>query len=304
MPAPAELAHHLGPFELEAAWQMTSTDSRFGGFSALLPQPGGRLMAISDRVFYLVFTPPAVPGAVDVRDARFGRVRLLHDDDKDTESATEDPISGTIWIGHEGSNAISRHDPAMRTVAEVHPPAMHDWPRNTGAEAMVRMADGRFIVLAEGFTGWFESRRHPAVLFPRDPLKRDKPTLFQFAGVPEFSITDMAQLPDGRVLILMRRLLWPLPLRFGGRIMIADPAAIRPGGIWRGIEVARLTSSLPVDNFEGLAIEPRADGRVTVWLISDDNRAATQRTLLWKLAVDPRRLPWTDGADARKKARN
>jgi len=304
MPGRAELARHLGPFELEAAWQITSPDSRFGGFSSLLPQPGGRLMAISDRAVFLVFTPPSVSSAAEAHDANITRIPLLHDDDSDTESATEDPVSGTIWIGHEDSNAISRHDPAMHGVVEVRPSAMRDWPRNTGPEAMVRLADGRFIVLDEGFTGWFESRRHPAVLFPRDPLKRDKPMLFQFVGVPQFSITDMAQLPDGRVLILMRRLLWPLPLRFGGRIMIADPAEIRPGGVWRGIEVARLTSSLPVDNFEGLAIEPRPDGRVTVWLISDDDRAATQRTLLWKLAVDPRRLPWADGTDTRKKARN
>ena len=72
--------------------------------------------------------------------------------------------------------------------------------------------------------------------------------------------------------------------------MIADPAAIRPGEVWQGIEVAKLSSSLPVDNFEGMAIVPREDGRVTVWLISDDNHASTQRTLLWKLVVDPKRL--------------
>ena len=115
--------------------------------------------------------------------------------------------------------------------------------------------------------------------------------MFTFAGSREFSPTDMAQLPDGRVLILMRRLVWPFPLRFACRIVIADPAAIRAGAVWQGTEVAKLSSSLPVDNFEGLAIEPRGGGRVTVWLISDDNHAATQRTLLWKLAVDPARLP-------------
>jgi hypothetical protein len=40
-----------------------------------------------------------------------------------------------------------------------------------------------------------------------------------------------------------------------------------------------------------MAVTPRADGRLTVWLISDDNQTQLQRTLLWKLVVDPADLP-------------
>jgi hypothetical protein len=39
-----------------------------------------------------------------------------------------------------------------------------------------------------------------------------------------------------------------------------------------------------VDNFEGLAAVPRADGGFRFYLLSDDNASATQRTLL--LAFD------------------
>lgn len=306
LPPRAELAHHLGAFELEGAWRMTSAYSEFGGYSALVPLPDGRLIAIADNGRRFVFAPPGARAAAVVSGEalpwrlRGGRQRR---GDRDTEAATRDPATGTIWVAREGSNSIARVDPAIRGYVSTRPAAMRDWPGNGGPEAMVRLADGRFIVLAEAATSLVEPRLHPAVLFPRDPLLKDRSVRFSFAGAPQFSTTDMAQLPDGRVLILMRRLLWPLPLRFAGRILIADPAAIRPGAVWQSVEVAKLTSTLPVDNFEGMAIEPRQDGRVTVWLISDDNHAATQRTLLWKLVVDPRRLPWASAADKQKGAR-
>jgi hypothetical protein len=289
LPPKAELARHLAAFALEDAWVMTSPNSQFGGYSALLPEAGGRLLAIDDDAHRLLFAPPGAASAVP----EFGEVFVgprHRRRDRDTESATQDPVTGMIWIGREDANAISRHDPAFRSYVSTRPRSMRHWGRNTGPEAMVRLPDGRFIVLEEGFAGPFETRLHNAVVFSRDPLLGGTARLFRFAGSREFSPTDMAQLPDGRVLILMRRLVWPFPLRFACRIMIADPAAIRPGEVWQGIEVAKLSSSLPVDNFEGMAIVPREDGRVTVWLISDDNHASTQRTLLWKLVVDPKRL--------------
>jgi hypothetical protein len=214
----------------------------------------------------------------------------------DAEAATRDPATGRIWIAWESRNRISRHRPDFGPARTVAPPAMRDWGLNSGPEAMVRLADGRFVVLREGFDGLLGDRRHRALLFAGDPVTAGPPESFTFVGPVGFSPTDVAQLPDGRVLILLRRLLWPIPARFAGRIVLADPRAIEAGAIWRGVVVAKLSSSLPVDNFEGLAIEPppdekMADGRVTVWLISDANSAATQRTLLWKLSVDPAELP-------------
>jgi len=289
LPAPAERKALLGAFELEHAWSLISDYSPFGGYSALLALPDAQLLAINDNGGFIRFSPPGGPqlparaGHVlsDIQGRKF---------DRDVEAATRDPATGTIWLAREYLNAISRHDPDFRTVVSVRPPAMRDWGSNAGPEAMVRLTDGRFVVLEEGFTGLLEWRQHGGLLFARDPVLGDPPVRFVFEGATGFSPTDMAQLPDGRVLILMRRLAWPLPMRFAGRIMIADPAEIRADGVWRARRVARLEAPLPVDNFEGMAIVPRADGKVTVWLISDKNAAATQRTLLWKLVVDPARL--------------
>jgi hypothetical protein len=146
-------------------------------------------------------------------------------------------------------------------------------------------------MLQEAFAGWNEEQLHPAVIFSGDPTRPGSLEHFTFSGPKRFSPVDMAQMPDGRVLVLMRRLVWPMPFRFAGRIALADPAEIRAGTVWHAREVAKLSSQLPVDNFEAIAIEPRSDGKLTVWLISDDNQAISQRTLLWKMALDPAQLP-------------
>jgi hypothetical protein len=47
---------------------------------------------------------------------------------------------------------------------------------------------------------------------------------------------------------------------------------------WR--ELQKLDEFTTVDNFEGIAAKEMPDGRVRLYLISDDNFSANQRTLL------------------------
>jgi len=96
-------------------------------------------------------------------------------------------------------------------------------------------------------------------------------------------------LPDGRVVILLR-IVDPLsPPFFEAMLVVADPADIAAGREWRWSKLADLEGSVPRDNYEGLAIVPDPSG-VTLWLISDDNYAHFQRTLLLQLhwRVPPR----------------
>lgn len=298
LPPQPELAAHLGPFRLEAAWEMVSPHSSFGGYSALLILPGRRFLAIGDRGRVLWFSPPGTPQVPTFNSALLPNP-AAYIMGTDSESATRDPVTGKIWVAYENSNGITRHARGLVLDKYDWPRAMRGWAGNSGPEAMVRLADGRFLVLAEGFAGWLESRRHNAVLFSGDPVAPPfRTTRWLFEGAERFSPTDAAQLPDGRVLVLMRRVAWPMPVRFAGRIVLLDPADIGPGTTVHAPVVAKLSSSLPVDNFEGIAIESRGDGKVTVWLISDDNGAVFQRSLLWKLVLDPADLP-----RAREKAR-
>lgn len=289
-PAPV-LAAHLGPFQLEHAWQMKLGSHLFGGYSALLPLPDGRMLAISDGGRFLTFVPPGGPAYTP----RLGTLLVAHRDDKrgvDAESAARDPKTGMIWLGMEFRNAIMRLGPDWTRNGVVAPKAMANWPSNSGPEAIARLQDGRFLVLAEGAREWLWPRTHDGLLFAGDPIDDSEAvTPFTLEGPTGFVPVDMVQIPDGRVLILMRTLIWPVPEIFAGRIAIGDPGQIRKDGTWRITELARLASTLPVDNFEGIAMVPRPDGRLTVWLISDDNQTQLQRTLLWKMVVDPADLP-------------
>lgn len=272
-----------GPLRLTGAWRLTSPNTDFSGWSALLVAQPGRLLAFSDRGHWLDMPQPGQGGAV--------RIAALFTDqeqfkaNRDIESATRDPASGLTWIALEGRNAIWRHGPDLKGQVLRQPPEMRDWPLNSGAEAMVRLADGRFVVLSEAASDW-GGRVHPALLFPGDPAQPVAAQGFTFEGPEGYRPVDMAQLPDGRVLVLMRRLRWPMPARFLIKLAIADPAEIAPGKVWRAREIADLDAGpLPTDNFEGLAVEPGKDGAAVVWLISDDNSAVTQQTLLWRLEL-------------------
>ncbi|WP_232332755.1 esterase-like activity of phytase family protein [Novosphingobium aquimarinum] len=288
LPTPAILRPHLGAFHLAGIWQLDSPVPRFGGYSALVPVNRRRMMAISDQGGRMLFN---LPGKGEP-NAKFGGSNRLFTKGRarDIESATFDPAHKVLLMGLEGANTIVSTDRRWRSAREVAPALISGWGKNSGAEAMTWLQDGRVVLLREAFAGYFDSDEHEAVMFDGNPVEGAKGHTFRFIGPARFAPTDMAQMPDGRVLILMRRLVWPMPQRFAGRLAIADPREIRPGGIWRARAVARLSSSLPVDNFEGMAILPQGKGRIAVWIISDDNKGALQRTLLWKLTVDPKDL--------------
>lgn len=288
LPPRPVLKANLGPFELAGVWRVDSPHADFGSFSALIRTGAGQFIAFSDKGHALRFSAPGM----DQRDTRITPIAMMDSlkATRDAEGGTYDQQTGRSWIAWETRNAISRLSPELEQEAIVRPRAMRDWGVNSGPETLLRLADGRFIALREGFNGRFETQRHKAVIFAGDPIESGEPEHFTFVGPARFAPTDAAQLSDGRVLILLRRLVWLMPFRFAGRIALAHPDDIRPDGTWEAHEVAKLTSGLPVDNFEGMAIEPGPGSNATVWLISDDNDAATQSTLLWKLVVDPAEL--------------
>lgn len=291
LPDPGHLTS-LGPFTLERAWQMSSTWTRFGSYSGLIAYSDQRLLAVSDFGNYLEFSPPDTRGPAPKGGGAFAHP-LAFKELRDYEAATMDPATGTIWIATEYANAIQRFAPEWQLNGTFKPHAMRDWPSNTGPEALTRLHDGRFIVVREGTggdqaPGAMPDGGHQAILFARDPIEGMRGALlFTLEGPRHFSAVDMATMPDGRVLVLFRKLIWPMPQRFAARIAIGDPGEIRQGQPWKLRTLARINSTLPVDNFEGLAIAPRKDGTLTIWLISDDNRSNFQKTLLWKLRLDP-----------------
>jgi hypothetical protein len=262
------------------AWQLTSSNRLFGGYSALLAPSADTLIAYSDDSTVLRFAVPGASGGGPLLMARLA-VGGKWKGDRDLESATADPATGRRWFGFEENNRIERFDPGVRKPREVFPPAMADWPANGGPESLARLRDGRFIVLRE-VPDWLSSGERPGLLFPSDPIDGARPVEFGFRPPIGYDPSDMAALPDGRVLILLRSLNLPLPPLFRTKLLIADPREIAAGKPWPWQELATFHGAVPRDNYEGLAVVPDATG-VTLWLISDDNKAPYQRTLLLRL---------------------
>jgi hypothetical protein len=275
---------HAGETEIVGAWWVTSPYPGFGSFSALVSLGGDRLLAASDAGRMFAFSAPGAAQAPPRMDFFAGRSepnKFL----VDIEALTRNPRSGQIWAAYEGANSIERFGAGFRSTGLVRPAAMRGWPGNTGPETLLRLADGRFLVISEAHASW-RGGPFTALLFPGDPVDGAEPVEFRFEGIGRLRPVDAAQLPDGRVLVLLRSF-HVFPPGFENRIVVADPAEIAAGRVWRGREIAAIGAPLPSDNFEGLAITPAADGKIDLWLISDDNFSVIQRTLVLQLRWEP-----------------
>lgn len=270
-----------GEVTVEGLWDLSSPNSHFGSYSGLVAISENELLSVGDAGGWLRFAPPGTNGS-EPQFGTLGRARLRRKSSVDAEAVEYDPETKRAWVAYEVSNSIERSSLDFTDTAKVKPAAMKNWPIASGPESMVRLPDGRFIVIGEGSPDWLRDG-YPALMFDGDPL--DDPEVMRFGFEPPegYRATDMAALPDGRVLILMRKIEGVIPPAFSTQIAIADPAEIAAGEAWQARTIATFGTDLPHDNFEGLAAIPREDGSFTLWMISDDNGAALQETLLYKL---------------------
>jgi hypothetical protein len=268
--------------------QLKSRARAFGGFSAMRVE-GDRFTLLSDGGHVVRFT----------MDADFGVSRISFGElfdgpgtgwqksDRDSESLTWDPATGQNWVGFEQSNTIWRYDRNGKAEARLAPLSMIRWHSNGGPEAMTRLKSGHFIVISETTSprGDREETRREAVLFRGDPTHPRTPTVsFAYRPPAGYDPTDMAELPDGRLLILNRRLNLSSAL-FTAKLVIVDPVLIKAGTVLEGREIAAFAPPLLRDNMEALAVT-QEQGATIIWIASDDNRAWFEKSLLFKFRLD------------------
>ncbi len=279
------LGRRIGALEVQGGWELASRHAYFGSYSGLLALPEGGFLAASDRGKAMRFAfANGTPARFVLGNFGSGNA----DADKtavDIEALAQDPATGRIWAAYELRNMVERRERDLSRPRRVFPQAMAGWSGNKGPEAMTRLADGRFLMLGEGRAGWL-GEEFPGLMWPADPVEGREPLAFTFRAPEDFRPTDMAGLPDGRVLILVRRVVLGLPPHFEVRLLVADPASIAAGRSWRGTELARFAPPFPTDNYEGIAVDPGAGFPVTLTMISDDNEVRYQRTLLLRLRWD------------------
>lgn len=276
---------NVGALIFRGAWELRSDNNDFGGISALLALPGGRFMGVSDAGALIGFgltrnnridrpfiagLPGAVGPGVDYGD-------------RDSESLAFDPATRRFWVSYEGKHAVRRFSPSfVRIDGKITTVEMKKWGSNSGGEALIRLADGRFILFSEGkdrADGSYE-----ALFFSGDPVEPGtRHFTFGYRPPAGYKPTDAAMLPDGRLLLLTRRIAFPDG--FSAKLVVLNPSQIKKDEAIQGRVIAVLAAPLLVDNMEGIAITQEED-RTIIWMISDNNFNIWQRTILMKFALN------------------
>jgi len=274
----------LGALTYLGGLALTSSDPAFGGFSAMRVT-GDRFTLLSDGGNLVAFS---MEGDLRPRDVRFadlpgpgtGAIKRH----RDSESMTWDSRTGRVWVGFENSNMIWRYDASLtRVERRIRPAAMADWSIAGGAEAMVRLRSGQFLVISETARPKGMPDARIVLRFASDPTEGARPERLAYLPPANYDPTDMAELPDGRLLVLNRRL--SLSGLFTARLELVDMRGVRAGTAVRGVELARFERPVQHDNFEALAIT-REGADTIVWVASDDNGEFWEQSLLLKFRLD------------------
>ena len=254
------------------------TDS-FGGLSGMEVDPDGALIAVSDAGDLLrarVVLDPAgrLAGVEDATLARLideNGVAFQNKIDADAEGLSR--TDGGFAISFEQDHRVLVYADAGGAPKRLPAPYVHLAP-NAGVEALAYWRDPasgapRLVMGAERGDAWscdLEGGDCRQILV----AKRDNPG----SG---FKLTELDALPDGRLVALYRSAGLLTGLR--AAICVVTPGADRPV-----VELARLPGPITADNMEAISAVPRADGSIRLYVMSDDNFAGWQRTLL--LAFD------------------
>ena len=267
----------IGDFAYAGGLVLTSAEtSRLHGLSELRILAGDQLVAVSDEGDLLeAHLRRDKAGRLTGLDG--ARLSVLADLEGRPLSGKEEAdaeglavlASGDRLVSFERRHRVWRYPAAGGPAQEAPFPAV-EFPDNAGMEALAPYPssgpDAYLVGAEESGQTWICRVVGGCVSWEAVPLPRG------------FGLVSAAALPDGAIAYLLRA--WD-PLQ-GPRVSIVVRKDRR--------EIARLDLARPytVDNFEGLEAVAGPDGSIRFYLISDDNFAAVQRTLLlafdWKPA--------------------
>jgi hypothetical protein len=274
----------IGRLQFMAGFELRAAHEGWGGFSDLeLAADGAEIRAVSDMGFYLRL-PLAHDAAGRLLPPKQGDLaRLIGTDGKPMNGkrgADAEAMArlgdGALVIAFEQRHRLLRYPPGRwptEARPEMLPPpdGLSRLPANGGIEAMVALPQNRLLAFAEdpldGDTD--------GVAWLRDSAGWHR---LKVARSLLFRPTAAALLPNGDVLLVERR--FTLIGGVAARLSRLPAGAIRPGGLLVPASLAELASPLTVDNFEGVALGRSGRGETIVYLMSDDNTNALQRTLL------------------------
>jgi len=283
----------VGPLEFLAGYELSSESEHWGGLSGMAVSADGELLtAVADtgRWYRIGLEHDSKGRLTGFIGAESGW--LLDTQGKpprkkiygDAEAITALPDDNflvafeqkhRIWLYKNPAQGHALTEPAV--VAGV-PGGIANLPRNGGIEAMTRLPSGEYLLLSES-----------GVAADGDRLgwigRRSKWAELRLAPTGSFEPSDLALLPDGDPLLLERY--FNLLEGFVSRLSVIDARSLAPGALLKPRELAVFAAPLNVDNFEAVAARQAPDGSTLIYILSDDNQRAFQRTLLLQFRLPP-----------------
>ena len=316
-PVPLQLINPLrrtiGELTFVAGFHLTSGDARFGGLSGLDVLSDGNLLAVSDQgdfVWIDMAEDGLTPEAARIASMRNAAGEPLRGKaDGDSEGLA---VNGEIaLVSYERNHRVLAFDlggcgaaargapiafgPFGGALPDVFVASRIDVGENSGPEPLAVTQDWFLLTGLEtriGNAGPLSAR--PIEARPNFDV-RIGAGLAEFVGldvieagtdrkdVRAFSLhRSLSPLSDNAITIAETRLTRfldqsDLPRRFVSEIDERSHYRYSEGGTHK---LADLNVLLNIDNFEGIAAKEMPDGRVRLYIISDNNFSAAQRTLL------------------------
>jgi len=278
----------VGKVRFAGGIAIRSGNEDFGGLSGLALSPAGdRIISVSDRGFWFtaMLVEDELGRLIGLDAAEYGPMLddiggKLGGSWRDAESVEIGP-AGTLFVSFERAHRVWRYQigrnlTEARSVELRSPLALASAPKNGGIEALTVLPNGEILAISEDFRdknkdlhGWL---MHLDVALP-----------ITLRATGEYKPTGLAVMPDGNLLLLERRF-----SHIGGlglRLSTIETETVRPRAMLISREIARFEPPLTIDNFEGVAARAGPDGKTWIYIVSDDNFQAIQRTLLLKFEL-------------------
>lgn len=274
--------------------ELRSSNPMFVGLSAIEVLDGARILAISDEGDWiearLTFDEHGnLSGFTNVRAAlmRDERGRVLRTKRESDSEGLAQLADGRFAVSFERTHVIRIYDlnrdgPFGAAVMGPRLDGAARLPENAGMEALAAM-DEALLAGAEG-------GGEPLTQLWLAPLAEQTPVTSRFSYPLSggFSLTGLDRAPDGGFVALER---FYAPV-IGPRARITRFAAPSADGAVEPELLASIAPPFPTDNFEGISAVRMPDGATRIYIVSDNNKSAQQRTLL--LAFDVIETPAAD----------
>ncbi len=282
------------------AVELRSTDEDFGGLSALsMLADKQKTYFLSDRAYLIVADSVINPETLAVECFKNALIRPLRGrstnplmgHDADSEGMSFDADGKKILVSFERHHRVVTYNPREK---ELLPHKQYDafdnknLPFNESYESVLRLSDKSIIAFPERY----EIQENVLTGFRLMPNEQQDGQqgsktvqnlhLKRYGG---FWLTDIRQLSNGDFITLERS--FNIFDGMGLQMRHIKHDDFLSGETADGKIIFKMQSGDGVDNFEGLDIVPQDDGSYMMYVTSDNNFSALQKTLIMSLSYKP-----------------